>query len=739
MTSDKLKPQDFLLEIGCEELPAEYLPQAMFTLMVQARALLDSGNGYRWRQIEAWATLRRLALIVRELEPRVRWEEFGPPVQAAYDGEGRPTPAAVGFARSQKVAVERLEVKETSKGHRVVAIRNEPVVEHLPNIVRLMVKGVRFPKRMRWLSSAEMTAPPSVQWETGAVTFARPIRWVVALYGPSVVPCRIAGLAGDRITLGLRRRGERPISIPRASAYLDVMRRAGISLERWWQPLTPSTAAPGELEYVSPDPNSPKKTALRNQLESAAKRAGGRLGSGEEFDWLLMIVAFLTEQPVVVTGHFRKEYLTLPPEVLATAMAKYLKVFSLRDRSGRALPAFLAVLEGRPTDVKGVVAHYERILEARFTDAQFFWREDTKTRLEDKRRELAGVVFHQRLGTLEEKIARMEALAKQLGVGEAPLVRAIRLAKADLVTQMVKEFPTLQGAMGAEYARGDGEPAEVVAALREQYQPRTASDAIPTSMTGAWASVLDRVDTLTGYFGIGLQPTSSEDPYGLRRQAVGLVRILVEKPISLSLDRFLTAALELWGSRLTAPQAQCRERLAAFLLDRFRWWASEVRRFPRELVEAVVAASTDDLADAARRLRVLHELWQDPRQREKVLFTAGKVLERAGRIVAQAVESPGAVDPERFTAPEERMLWNQWISVKAATAGYLKQRDYRQATMEYGKLYPQIHQFFTKVFVMDEDLQLRRNRLALMQDIYGLYANAVGDLSKLPLPTEVSG
>ncbi|MBI4227491.1 MAG: glycine--tRNA ligase subunit beta, partial [Candidatus Omnitrophica bacterium] len=440
---------------------------------------------------------------------------------------------------------------------------------------------------------------------------------------------------------------------------------------------------------------------------------------------------------------FREDYLTLPPDVLATAMAKHLKAFSVRDAQGRLLPKFLVVLEGKPTNLLVVMANYERILEARFTDAQFFWREDVKTSLADKAASLAGVAFHKSLGTVAEKSARLESVVRTLACGDREaLVRAIGLAKADLVTQMVKEFPTLQGVMGSEYAKHDDEPTEVVQALREQYAPRTAKDPIPASDTGLWLSLLDRVDTLTGFFGIGLAPTSSEDPYGLRRQALGLVRILVEKPLSLSLDTLIHSALESWRdhSKLTVADTTLQSQLRAFLLDRVRWWAIESRGYPREIVEAVLAGPTGDLADVRRRLDTLQAFWQDARQREQILFAAGKVVERTGRIVASVKNDDAGVgqpDPSKFAAPEERALWEAWGPVKAETTRWLQQGDYAKATESYGTLYPPLSRFFDNVFIMDENLDVRRNRLALMREIYTVYANAVGDLCQLPLPKDL--
>ena len=729
--------RDFLLEIGCEELPADYLPQALEACAGRAAEHLGPERGFVWRTMEVWATPRRLVLIVRGMEPVVRWEKVGPTKAAAYDAQGHPTPAAQGFAKSQGVAVSSLGVKETPKGPCIVAAHTAPVLPKLAEAVPALIGALRFPKQMRW--------------EASGVTFARPIRWLVALYGAQRVPCRVADVTSSLRTAAPRRAAAPWLTVRDSASYFAAMRRVGIQLEQRGS-------------------TKPKATALHRKLAQAAKRLGGRLDEGESFDWLLTTVTFLAESPVVQAGTFRKAYLTLPPEVLATAMAKYLKVFSLRaaqtssDRPGLTglLPTFLAVLDGRPARAAVVMANYERILEARFTDAQFFWREDTKTPLAAKAPALKEVVFHQRLGTLDDKTGRLLHAAEALGINDKTLARAIHLAKADLVTQMVKEFPTLQGLIGAEYARHDREPPAVIQAIREQYAPRTASDPIPASDAGAWLSLLDRADTLTGFFGVGLTPTSSEDPYGLRRQAAGLVRILVEKPLALSLDRVLGAALESWGSRLTPPLAvgpsgqrssnappeavtarggadALRAQLTQFLIERFRWWACDVRRYPRELVEAVLAAETDDLAGARQRLEALHELWRDPRQRERVLFTAGKVVERTGRIVASAKEPPaGPVEPAKFRVPEEQALWTTWTSVKQQTAGLIEQAQFKQATAEYGKLYPPLHQFFEKVFIMDDDPEIRQNRLAMMREIHALYATAVGDLSKLPLPTEVT-
>ena len=519
------------------------------------------------------------------------------------------------------------------------------------------------------------------------------------------------------------------------------MKRAGIVLERsikptGYIPLPP----PGEWSFLPVEPQPPKAAALRRQLTAAARAAGGRLDAGEECDWLLTTVSFLAECPVVQVGAFRKDYLTLPAEVLATAMAKHLKAFSLRDGQGRLLPKFLVVLEGRPTRPAVVLANYERIIEARFTDAQFFWREDTKTPLADKTSQLTGVVFHRLLGTLDDKAVRLATLAHRLGVADAALARAIHLAKADLVTQLVKEYPMLQGVVGADYARHDGEPSAVAQALREQYFPRTATDEVPATPTGAWLSLLDRLDTLTGYFGVGLAPTSSKDPYGLRRQALGFVRILLAPPpglsfLGVSIDSLIDEGIQSWGSKLTVAPAAIRRDLKAFVRERFVWWLRG-QGIDAAVLEAVLAADAADLAGAKVRCDLLQSWWRARASaRGAALVQAAKVAERTSRILASAdgAQIPDAVQAEAFTEPAERALWTAWETVRPQVTEALARRQYEAAVRVYSTLAPVVHAFFEQVFVMDERPDVRHNRLALLRQIARALAAQFADITKLPI------
>jgi len=463
----------------------------------------------------------------------------------------------------------------------------------------------------------------------------------------------------------------------------------------------------------------------------------------------LNTVTFLAEDPVVAVGSFRPEYLDLPPEVLQTSMAKNLKLFSIRSAtSDKLLPHFLAVLEGKPKNAAGVMANYDRIIEARFTDARFFYKEDTKSRLEAKVPQLSKVVFHEKLSEVAGRTHHlgglMRSIARQTGVEVDASVceKVAKLCKADLVTQMVREFPTLQGTIGGHYARHDGEPAEVAAAISQQYWPRAAKDPVPTTPLAALVSLADRVDALAGTFGVGLKPTGSADPYGLRRQALGLVRILIEPPkgvsfIGLSFDRLFDESIQSWGARVTLDPKTLKKELRAFLRERFEWLATRDQPADRELVSAVLAAGDDDLAGAWERLQLLRRLWAGSGDgKRKILEAAAKVADRTGRIVksVKGLPLPDTVDPAILKEPEEKELWETWNRIAPQVKEQLERRQYEEATKIYSGLYPAVHAYFEKVFVMAEDEGLRRNRLALLKQIHGSLAGAFADLGRLSLP-----
>lgn len=702
--------QNFLLEIGCEELPADYLPGALEGLAAAAAAVFGE-SGVLFKGLESFGTPRRLVLSASGVAPVIRKEEKGPPAQVAFDAEGKPTRAAEAFAQKHGLRAPQLTRRQTPKGEVTFAEYELPAAVALAEAVPEIIRKIPFPKTMRWDSSG--------------VRFARPVRWLLCLYGTQTVRCTFGETVAGNVTFAGRADVRKKIGIAGPAAYFTALRKAGVHLEHGKRPV--------------------KREQLLKKLEHAAAKLRGRLPdeTTEEFDGLLSTVTFLAEDPVVAAGSFRPEYLELPPEVLQTSMAKHLKLFSIRSAaSGELLPKFLAVLEGRPRNAAGVMAHYDRILEARFTDARFFYKEDTKSRLEEKVPQLERISFHEKLGTVAQRIPRlaglMRSIARQTGlrVEDPDCGKAARLCKADLVTQMVREFPTLQGTLGGHYARADGEPAEVAAAIAQQYWPRAAKDPVPTAPLAALVGLADRVDALAGHFGAGLKPTGSADPYGLRRQALGLVRILIEPPkgvsfVGLSFDRLFDESIQSWGARITLDPKTLKKELRAFLRERFEWLAAD-----RDLAAAVLAAGDDDLAGAWERLQLLRRFRDDPRGGlREALERAAKVAERTGRIVqsAKGMELPALVDAAALKDPLEQDLLQAWSRAAPKLKEQLARREYEEATRTYSALYPVVHAFFEKVFVMDEEMNLRRNRLALMKEIHQSLAGAFADLSLLNL------
>jgi len=735
----KRTSENFLLEIGCEELPADCLPtlldwerQGPMTgggLASTAVGLFE-GEGIVWETLQSFGTPRRLVLLAQGIEPQVKKREKGPPVSVAYDAQDKPTKAAEAFAARHGMKVSELKREDTPKGPVVFAEYSIPVIEVLSRAIPEIIQRIVLPKKMRWD-------------ESGA-QFLRPIRWLLALYGSRVVPCTFGVVQSSNMTHGSRRLGGQPVRVAKSTDYFSKLPCLQVELEHglvWkWKE---------DYLHEIEEPYPVKRQRLREQLEQTARRLGGRLPDQktEEFGWLLNTAAFLAENPVIQAGEFQKEYLDLPAEVLATAMAKYLKLFSVVSTDGKRLLArFLAVLEGTSRRAPSVLANIERVLEARICDARFFFAEDTRTPLESKVPELKGLVFHEKLGTVAGRIPRLKLLMEAIAsAARLPLEvsnltqRAALLCKADLVTQMVREFPSLQGTMGGTYARRDGESEELAKALTEQYHPRTASEPVPSSALGAVLSLADRIDTLIGYFGFGLKPTGSADPYALRRQALGAVRILVEPPrgasfVGLSIDSLIQAGIESWGLTFPVGSKVIQEELRSFFKERFEWLAGTRERFERELIDAVLAAEKNDLAGAWERLLLLRSFWVDPRKKD-VLLRAAKVAERTGRIVRSAKEdgSLQRVNPQALQEVSERRLWQAWSKVATTLSEQLKRRDYSRAIETYSSLYPEVHTFFEKVFVMDENPDVRRNRLAFLKEIYQSLAIPFADLSKLPL------
>jgi glycyl-tRNA synthetase beta chain len=669
---------EFLLEILAEEIPAGTLPAARADLLERvARALADERIGGTFF---VHSTPRRLILTGEDLPDRQEdrtVEVTGPPASAAFDKEGKPTKAAIGFAKSQGIEVEALSVEETPRGKYVVARKlsegrfaQEVIAEILPPLVEKMT----FPKMMRW--------------GDGKPLWVRPVHSVIALFDGVVVPFTLFGVETSRTTTGHRTLAPARIVVTGVADYFTKLRNA----------------------YVEPDA-AVRREALAAQAAELATEVGGVPASdpGLVESW-----SHLVEWPGLVRGAFEEAYLELPEEILVTSMREHQKMLPVRGEGGAIKNAFLAVCD-QASDPKGFIAQgNEWVLDARFADARFFYQEDRKQKLEDRLEKLGRLQFQEKLGSYLAKTRRIEKLAgllaARLGLAgaEADAVRAAGLLKADLVTDMVREFTDLQGIVGGLYAKGEGEPDAVWQAIYDQYHPASADDSVPRTDAGGLAALADRLDTLTGLFGLGLVPTGSKDPYALRRAALGAVKILLDKGWRLDLPAACAEALTLHDA-LPRTAGETLRDLDAFLLERARFLL-EKRGFAADEVESVLSTDARDVFDVADRVAAMAEV----RKKEDFVPLA-TAFKRVQNILAQAGDPGGEVDPALVTEDAERALAADYFQARGMLDDLIGRRHWGEALAVMASLGPPLDRFFTEVMVMAEDQAVRRNRLALLK------------------------
>ncbi len=695
---------DLLLEVGTEELPARYIPAALDDLKREAAKTLKA-LGLEPRTLIATGTPRRLVLAAAELPlgQAARVEEvLGPPESAAFK-DGKPTNAATGFARREGVPVESLTVKETPKGRYVSAqkrIEGRRTADLLVEALPPLVLGLSFPKTMRWKSGDGDGAP--------APTFPRPIRRVLALLGRDPLPLEIAGVRAAPCTVGHPFVAPAEVPVERADydAYRALLKGRSVLVDR-----------------------NERRAAIQAGLEAVFESHGADVTA---FD-LLEEVTDLVEWPDVVEAQFDPRYLELPREVIQAAMMDHQRYFPVVRRDGTLEPRFCFVSNRPKEHAPTIRAGNERVLRARLEDASFFLREDLKRPLGDRVPLLSGVLQQEKLGTFLDKTRRLEALvpvvARSLGLGEGDertAARAALLGKADLLTEMVKEFPQLQGVVGAHYAARAGEPAGVAAAIREQYQPRAEGDELPRTAPGLALSLADKLDNLVGFFAAGLAPTGSQDPYGLRRQAGAVVRLVLEKGLAVSLRELTETAARGLPAPLATGATGIALRVREFVRERAQ------QRFLKDgyrhdLIESALAAGPDDLLDLKRRLDALAELAKD----QAVFPGLVELGERTFNISKALGDAQPAVDPARLEAPEEKALNEALEAAKGPVAEAIEARRYVDAGRKYAlALAAPVHEFFEKVFVNVPDEALKRNRLALVRAVNRLFAR-VADLSRV--------
>ena len=683
---------ELLLEIGTEEIPSGFIPRALGEM----KALLGKEfQTYRlaFKEIRSMGTPRRLVLTATGVTPvqegRVI-EVIGPGKSIAFDKQGQPTKAALGFAKGQGIAVEQLKIVKTDKGEYVCARREEQgqeTIHLLPTLLPRLISSLSFPKSMRWMDLEN--------------SFARPIHWILCLFDGKVVPLQVGNISSGNLSRGHRFMAPGSFQVKDLPDYLRRLKNSFVILN------------PEE-----------RKEFILTEINKAADEVFGHLLSDPD---LLEIVTFLVEYPVSIRGSFSKEFLSLPREVLISAMREHQRYFSIVDAEGNLLPYFVTVSNTKPKDLNVVARGNERVLHARLSDAKFFFMEDQKIPLIQRLEGLKKVVFHSKLGTSYEKVMRLSRLADFLIGSVAPeqrqtVERASLLCKGDLITGMVGEFPSLQGIMGQVYARLSGEKEEAALAIFEHYLPTTAGGPLPSSHPGAVLSIADKLDTIVGCFGMGLVPTGTADPYALRRQTLGIIHIILEKKYSLSLSTLLERSIALLAEKIERPPQEIKANVLEFFKGRMQNLLHSQGLSP-DVIDAALAVGFDDLVDLRERAKALHDLKQVP-DFEPLAIAFKRVVN-----ISKA-HIPGEVDTGQFENSCEQALFEAYGEIGKKAEEKIFRKDYPSALKELSFLRGPVDEFFNGVLVMAEDEKIRNNRLSLLRKIAALFFK-IGDFSKI--------
>ena len=689
---NKMTTQNFLVEIGTEELPPKALKTLATSFADNVEVELNQA-GLSFDKIEWFAAPRRLAVKVLNLatqQPSKEIEKRGPAVSAAFDAEGKPTKAAEGWARGCGITVEQAERIATDKGEWLVhraKIEGQPTKNLLNGIVANALAKLPIPKPMRW---ADKT-----------VQFIRPVHTVTMLLGDELIEGEILGVASARTIRGHRFLGEKEFEIQHADQYPQLLREKG---------------------SVVADFNE-RKAEILAKSQAQATALGGVADIEES---LLEEVTSLVEYPNVLAAKFEERFLAVPAEALVYTMKGDQKYFPIYDKEGKLLPHFIFVSNINPEDPTAIIEGNEKVVRPRLTDAEFFFKTDLKQKLVDRLPRLETVLFQQQLGTLKDKTDRVEQLAgeiaKQIGADEAKAKRAGLLSKCDLMTNMVFEFTDTQGVMGMHYARHDGEDEEVAVALNEQYMPRFAGDELPKSLVASAVALADKFDTLTGIFGIGQAPKGSADPFALRRAALGVLRIIVEKNLPLDLEDLVKKSAALFGDKLTNQNVVAD--VVDFMLGRFRAWYQD-EGITVDVIQAVLARRPTRPADFDARVRaVSHFRTLDSAE---ALAAANK---RVSNILAKADAAIGEINLTACVEPAEKALAEAVLALRTEVQPLIAQGDYTAVLDKLANLRAPVDNFFDNVMVNAEDPALRQNRLAILNTLQDLFLQ-VADISVL--------
>lgn len=685
--------RDLLLEIGFEEMPSAYMPGAIADLKSLAAQKFAHAR-LNYIDIATCGTPRRLVLLVsglNEEQEDALGENRGPKKSLAFDADGNPSKAGLGFARGQGVDFKDLETREVSGVEYVFAIKKEKGKKSeavLPELLLNIINSLVFPKSMRWAYFS--------------TRFARPIRWLVAIYGDKKVDLHIENIKSTNYTYGHRFLSLGPVGIFNVDSYFKAL----------------------ENSYVILDQQL-RKEMIWKQILNVASEAGGKPMENEK---LLEEITYLVEYPTAFYGQFSPSYLDVPPEVLTTSMIEHQRYYPVFDSAGKLLPGFIGVRNGTDFSLDTVRAGNERVLKARLEDALFFWTEDTKKGLNEMAGGLKNVLFHERLGSIMDKVERLQKLSTFIGnendlSNEVFLQRAAYLCKADLLSNMVYEFPELQGIMGRYYAQKGGEAEEVSEAIWEHYLPRFAGDILPLTATGMVLSLAEKLDNLTGCFCIGIKPSGSQDPYALRRQAIGIVNIILNSGQRLDLQAMLASAYD--GFSLIKPditKEQTVMEVMDFIRQRMRGVLLE-QGISYDVLDAVLTMPISDLNDIMVRVKSI----QGFKQAEE--FADFMVVFNRSYNLSKKWEKEG-IDLDFLIDDSEKELYNNLVRVEAEVQKACEAQEYLQAMKNLAGLRPSLDSFFVTVMVMVEEEEIRAARLGLLKSIASL-CQLIADFSKI--------
>lgn len=691
MGNDEIRNFPFLLEIGTEEIPARFLSGAIQSLKENTITILKE-NFIEFSEIKTYATPRRLSLIAQGLpeiqEGRVR-EVFGPPKKVAFDSTGTPTEAALKFAKSQSVTVESLITKKKDKGEYVIAVIEEQrmaVRDILPELLKRIVLSLRFPKAMKWGDRN--------------IWFVRPIHWLLALFGKDTINFEIDGIKSSNMTRGHRFLSPVIFQVKDISTYINLLKN----------------------NFVILDQEERKKIILEG-IRRLSTTVDGRPVEDEE---LIETVTYLVEYPVPVLCSFQRDYLELPKELLITVMKDHQKYFAIEDDENKLINFFIIISNTKEENAETVTIGAERVIKARFEDARFYFEEDRKRLLFDRIEELKKVTFHDKLGSLYDKTKRVASIAEFLANKLIPsekdkLGSAAWLSKTDLITGIVREFPELQGIMGKYYAINDGEDTEIAEALGEQYLPPHSGGTLPKTESGALLSIADRIDNLSAFFAIGLIPTGSEDPFALRRQALGIISILLDKGYSITLTELVDNALENFSTINNVRDI--RATLLQFFEQRFEPVFSD-QGYSIDLIQSILPLSLDmQLKDIKERLDTLQKFKKDKEYNDFLL-----AIKRVHNIIPEA-ELP-ELKTELLIEEPEKMLKENLDSVRYVLKSLIEDKKYYEVINLFSSLTTPINHFFDRILVMDKREEIKQNRLALLKEIWRT-VSVLADFSKL--------